>query len=61
MIMVLAPHRAVKASAVAATASRGGPRDRAAEEPAAPAGETPAAGETAAAGETGTTAETSGQ
>jgi translation initiation factor IF-3 len=29
MIMVLAPHRAVKASAVAATASRGGsPRDR---------------------------------
>ena len=32
MIMVLAPHRAVKASAVAATASRGGPRDRAAEE-----------------------------
>ena len=61
MIMVLAPHRAVKASAVAATASRGGPRDRAAEEPAAPAGETPAAGDTAAAGETGTTAETSGQ
>ncbi len=62
MIMVLAPHRAVKASAVAATASRGGPRDRAAEESAAPAGgATPAAGETAAAGETGPTADTSGQ
>ena len=28
MIMVIAPHRAVKAPAVAATASRGGPRDR---------------------------------
>ena len=36
MIMVLAPHRAVKAAAVAATASRGGPRDRAADESAAP-------------------------
>ncbi|MFJ8690353.1 translation initiation factor IF-3 [Micromonospora wenchangensis] len=62
MIMVLAPHRAVKASAVAATASRGGPRDRAAEESAAPAGgATPAAGETAAAGESGPTADPSGQ
>ena len=57
MIMVLAPHRATKAAAVAATATRGGaPRERTAEESVAPE-----AGETAAAGETGTTAETSGQ
>ena len=57
MIMVLAPHRATKAAAVAATATRGGaPRERAAEESVSPE-----AGETAAAGETGTTAETSGQ
>ncbi|MCW3842849.1 translation initiation factor IF-3 [Micromonospora yasonensis] len=54
MIMVLAPHRATKAAAVAATATRGGSRERAAEG-------APEAGETAAAGETGTTAETSGQ
>ncbi|MFE9690995.1 translation initiation factor IF-3 [Micromonospora sp. NPDC005806] len=53
MIMVLAPHRATKAAAVAATTTRGGPRERAAEG-------APEAGETAAAGETGTTAETSG-
>jgi translation initiation factor IF-3 len=57
MIMVLAPHRATKAAAVAATASRGGaPRDRVAEESGAPE-----AGEPAADGETGTTADTSGQ
>ncbi|MEU4643462.1 translation initiation factor IF-3 [Micromonospora sp. NPDC049460] len=54
MIMVLAPHRATKAAAVAATAARGGPREREAEG-AAPAGET------AAAGDTGTVAETSGE
>ncbi|GIJ35959.1 translation initiation factor IF-3 [Verrucosispora sp. WMMD703] len=60
MIMVLAPHRAVKASAVAATASRGGPRERTAEEPAATA-EPAVTSESAAAGETGTTADTSGQ
>lgn len=62
MIMVLAPHRAVKASAVAATASRGAPRDRVADEFAAPAaGETAAVGETAPAGETGAVADNSGE
>lgn len=63
MIMVLAPHRAVKASAVAATASRVGPRDRAGDdESAAPeADETAAVGETAAAGDTGLAADTSGE
>ncbi|GGM42048.1 hypothetical protein GCM10011608_28400 [Micromonospora sonchi] len=62
MIMVLAPHRAVKASAVAATASRGGPRERTAEEPAdAVAAESTATSESAAAGETGMTADTNGQ
>lgn len=62
MIMVLAPHRAVKASAVAATASRGAPRDRAADESDAPeADETAAVGETAAAGDTGLAADTSGE
>ncbi|MFV2100585.1 translation initiation factor IF-3 [Micromonospora sp. LOL_024] len=55
MIMVLAPHRATKAAAVAAVASRGGaPRDRAAEDSAGPE-----AGETAAAGEAGTVADNS--
>jgi translation initiation factor IF-3 len=57
MIMVLAPHRATKAAAVAATASRGGAsRDRAAE---GSAGQQ--AGETAAAGDTGTVADNSGE
>ncbi|MEU9509644.1 translation initiation factor IF-3 [Micromonospora sp. NPDC048170] len=54
MIMVLAPHRATKAAAVAATATRGGPRERDAEG-AAPAGEP------AAAGDTGTVADNSGE
>ncbi|MEU6078125.1 translation initiation factor IF-3 [Micromonospora sp. NPDC047074] len=54
MIMVLAPHRATKAAAVAATATRGGPRERDAE------GAAPAA-EPAAAGDTGTVADNSGE
>jgi translation initiation factor IF-3 len=51
--MVLAPHRAVKASAVAATSARGGHRDRAAEVPPADAAGT--------AGRTGTVADNRGE
>ncbi|MCX4385346.1 translation initiation factor IF-3 [Micromonospora peucetia] len=54
MIMVLAPHRATKAAAVAATATRGGPRERDAE------GVAPD-GEPAAAVDTGTVADNSGE
>ncbi|GAB3804083.1 translation initiation factor IF-3 [Micromonospora zhanjiangensis] len=57
MIMVLAPHRATKAAAVAATANRGGtPRDQnTAEATAGPAVEA------ATAGDTGTVADNSGE
>ncbi|MEH1100760.1 translation initiation factor IF-3 [Micromonospora sp. CPCC 205561] len=52
MIMVLAPHRATKAAAVAATATRGGPKERDAEG-AAPVGEPAAAGDTGTAADNG--------
>ena len=62
MIMVLAPHRAVKAAAVGRHGGPRRPRDRAAEEPAAPAAARPRRpASTAAAGETGAPPTTSGE